>query len=454
VLVLVFMQLRRQKPLLRIDILPHMYWPGLILLIGGSACYLLVERYLDINTLSTSLFGLATFGLIGLWISPRRWLASLPAALLLIGVLPFGDHLETFVGYPMRLATAEVIQRGLAATGIHSVGVDTILIMESGLAQIDPPCSGVKSLWTGTLFLIAATWLDRKSINLRWFGIAILVGCLLFFANIARIAVLVVIGEVVGWELVAELIHVPLGVLAFLAVCGVSLLLLKRQPATSPSLAGGLASDHGSPAGPGKRPVWLALSLAILIAGMALLYQPNPHTVSAQATIQWALPKEMNAQADPLSPTLYAWVTQDGADFADRWYFHWQEGEQELHGSLMLLTSNTWRGQHKPERCFEVQGQKVESSYTVIFDEDFPARNLLLSSGPVQVSAVYWLQTGNHVTDDFARRIWADLAPEKEQWVLVTILFDDVYPADSELIVSLARTVREAVANSLEGELP
>lgn len=122
-----------------------------------------------------------------------------------------------------------MIQEGLQAVGIQSIGVDTILVLESGLAQVDVPCSGIKSLWTGMLFLIAATWIERRAINLRWFGIAALMGVLLFIANVARVAVLVLIGQVAGWEPIAELIHVPLGVLAFGIVCGVVLFFIRNS---------------------------------------------------------------------------------------------------------------------------------------------------------------------------------------------------------------------------------
>jgi exosortase O len=103
----------------------------------------------DINTLSATLFGLATYGLLGLWLEPQRWRRGLPAALLLVGVLPFGEHLQTFVGYPVRILTAALVQKGLAAAGAHSVGMETILVFENGVSQVDIPCSGVKSLWTG-----------------------------------------------------------------------------------------------------------------------------------------------------------------------------------------------------------------------------------------------------------------------------------------------------------------
>ncbi|MEZ4641052.1 MAG: archaeosortase/exosortase family protein, partial [Caldilineaceae bacterium] len=229
VVALIVMRLRNQDVRFRLDASPAPRLLPLVLIVGGSVGFLLVERYLDINTVSASLFGLATYGLLGLWIAPVAWRQGLPAILLLIGTLPFGDHLQTFVGYPMRIATAAMVQDGLRAVGVHSVGIDTILVLENGVSQIDLPCSGVKSLWTGMLFLIAATWIERRPINWRWFGIAALMGFLLFFANLARVAVLVVVGQVAGWRLAAEMLHVPLGVLGFAAVCAIVVGLLQLQ---------------------------------------------------------------------------------------------------------------------------------------------------------------------------------------------------------------------------------
>jgi exosortase O len=457
VFVLFLVQFRQERWQPQLDVLPQIFWPGLSLVLIGSTLYLLAERFLDINTLSASLFGLATYGLLGLWMSPRRWLAGLPAALLLIGTLPFGEHLQTFVGYPMRIATAQIVQEGLQAVGIQSVGVDTILVFESGLAQVDIPCSGIKSLWTGMLFLFAATWIERSVINLRWFGIGALMGVLLFVANVVRVGVLVFIGQVAGLELIAELIHVPLGVLAFGVVCGVVLFLVKKQEPSqfqvSPQPVRKTPGEDDSSKAV-KRPVWLAPLLAVGIAGMALVYTPRPIPVMAQATIDWIFPSEMQVQVDPLSPQLLAWITQDGADVANRWHLTWSSGENQIDGSVMFLTSATWRGQHRPERCFEVQGIMVENSQTVLFANDFSVQWVLVSNGSHQATALYWLQNGDRATDDFATRIWSDLASERQPWVLVTLLLDDVYPTDSAAVQTIAEMVRGTVAISLRGGLP
>jgi exosortase O len=457
VLVLFFIQFRRERWRPRFDVLPQIFWPGLTLVLVGSVLYLLAERYLDINTLSASLFGLATYGLLGLWMSPRRWLAGLPAALLLIGTLPFGEHMQTFVGYPMRIATARIVQAGLQAVGINSVGVDTILILESGLAQVDVPCSGIKSLWTGVLFLIAATWIEKSAINLRWFGIAALMGILLFIANVARVAVLVLVGQVAGWEVMAELIHVPLGVLSFGVVCGIVLFFIKKQvPSEFQAITKVESSRQACKETSGivKRPVWLAPLLAVGIAMMALVYTPRPLPVMAQTSIDWVFPSQMDVQVDPLTPELFNWVTGGGAEIADRWEISYTGERDTIHGSLMFLTSSTWRGQHRPERCFEVQGIFIENSQTVMFEDEFSAQLVVVSGGSRQATALYWLQSGDRATDDFGARIWSDLAPERQPWVLVTLVLDDIYPSDNADVRSIAELVRFTVVNSLEGGLP
>jgi exosortase O len=186
VLALVIFQVRRGDLQPRIDTLPQLYLPALVLAVGCAILYLLAERFLDINTLSATLFGLATYGLLGLWLRPAYWRAGLPAALLLIGALPFGEHMDTFIGYPLRIATARLVSQGLAGLGYPNLGVDTILVFENGVSQVDNPCSGVKSLWTGALFFLAATWIDRRPINRRWLLAAVVFAGLLMVAKLGR----------------------------------------------------------------------------------------------------------------------------------------------------------------------------------------------------------------------------------------------------------------------------
>ncbi len=476
VIVLTAIQARKGRLRLRIDAPPHLSYPALMLALGGSVLYLAVERFLDINTLSASLFGLASYGLLGLWMRPDLWRQGLPGALLLIGALPFGEHMQTFVGYPMRILTAAFVRDGLKAASISSIGIDTILVLENGVSQVDLPCSGVKSLWTGMLFLISATWIDRRSFNLRWLLTALVLAGLLFTTNLIRVGVLVLVGLVAGWRLVAEMLHVPLGVLGFVAACVAAVILLRlQQPVVCDDVpdAGTLKDDTDlnqperankmdvndsyfggrSQAACGQpalaHPVWLAPALATTIVVMALAYTPRPQTGLTQPPLDWEFPADLVNQPMPLKPDEIEWLVRGGAESADRRRFEWHG----ITGSMILITSKTWRAHHRPERCFEVYGLSMDDTRTLLVAPDFPLRFVSLSYGNGRglLSAVYWFQSAERTTDDYATRIWADLDPRRDRWVLVTVMFDSVQDPRAPDIQAFYTALHDSVARSLEG---
>jgi exosortase O len=440
VVLLIASQLRKGHLRPRIDLTPQLYLPALILALGGSVFYLIVERFLDVNTLSASLFGLATFGLTGLWMTPRRWRQGFLPALLLIGALPFGEHMQTFIGYPLRLLTAAIVRDGLAAAGVGSVGIDTILVFENGVSQVDLPCSGVKSLWTGMLFLLAATWIERRPLNIRWFLIAIIFAMLLLVANLARVCLLVAAGQVAGWQLAAEMIHVPLGVIGFVAACLAALVLLRLQE--SPTSTGSPSSNY-------KRPIWLAPSLAITILFMAIIYTPRPQTGLAQAPPTWSFPAELIDQPMPLKPDEFRWLAREGAESADRRRFEWRG----ISGTMILITSKTWRAHHRPERCFEVYGLSMDDSRIHLVSAGFPVRYVSLGDGRDRdlFSATYWFQSAEQSTDDYSTRIWADLALQRDRWVLVSILFDGLQNPQEGDTQAFYLALHNSVQRYLEG---
>jgi exosortase O len=447
VLALIVLKVRKGKLSLHLYQLPQLYRPALALSLGGSLLYLLAERFLNINTFSATLFGLASYGLLGLWMAPSRWRQGLPAALLLVGALPFGDHMQTFIGYPVRILTATAVRDGLSLLGIHSVGVDTILVFENGFSKVDLPCSGVKSLWTGGLFFLAASWIERRTINARWMLAALGLAFLLLLANLVRVAILVGIGHIAGWRLMAEMLHVPLGVLGFVGACALGLALLRRTGRVVHLQAGQGIVAHE----PGlARPAWLTPLLVAAVLVMALLYAPKPAEASGQPLPVSIFPPGLATEPWTLTPGEQKWLADSGVETAERWRFEWRG----LKGSLLLVTSDTWRAHHRPERCFEVYGLTVEGSRTELVAPDFPVRLLSLGSGKNRelLSAAYWLQSAGQTTDDYAARIWADLAPRRERWVLVTILFDRAVDPGSDGSQALYTALRGVVHKSLTRE--
>ncbi|MCP4422049.1 MAG: exosortase O [Chloroflexi bacterium] len=442
VLILIGIQIKKEGSRFDIKAAPRpTFWP-MILMIGGSILYLLVERFLNVNTLSASLFGVASYGLLGLWISPQRWRTGLPAALLLVGTLPFGEHMQTFIGYPMRILTASIVQNGLAASGVGSIGVDTILIFENGVSHIDSPCSGVKSLWTGMLFLLAATWLERRQINGHWVKTAVIFTLLLFIANLARVAILIIVGEIFGWPFLAEMLHIPLGVIGFVMACVAAVFMLKNQ---LPMVNGQLPMTID------QLPNWITSMLIVVISIMAILYTPRPITVLSQKAATWKFPVQLTVTPLPLKPDENEWLTKDGAEAADRFQFKWQGANNTVSGTMILITSKTWRAHHRPERCFEVYGLSLDESRTHLVSSDFPVRFVSLgqSGGNRSLTATYWFQSNVQTTDDYGTRIWSDISPQRERWVLVSILFDEVADPNSEEIAAFYQAMNDAVAQHL-----
>ncbi len=439
----------------------HLYLPGLVLALSGALAFLAAERWLDINTLSASLFGLATYGLLACWTDERDWRRGLPAALLLVGVLPFGEHMDTFIGYPLRLATARMVSQGLAALGVPNIGVDTILVFENGLSQIDSPCSGVKSLWTGGLFFLAATWIENRPVNKRWLLAALGFILLLVAANLARVVILVLVGQVLGWRLLAEMMHVPLGIIGFSLACAAALGMLHWAGVSSGRNRSLRRSDDTVGSGDQSglplrsiRPRWLAPVLAISLIVMALSYAPGPEPAAA-APFAWRFPSSLNLNDWPLNPVEMDWLSDEGTVpvSAARWRFQMHD----LSGSLIFITSNTWRAHHRPERCFTVYGLEVQELRALLVEHDFPLRWLDLgnpSDPQPLLSAGYWLQSNQQVTDDYSVRIWDDLSPQPQQWVLVTILFDDPIDPDGESAQALFKILRQSVQNSLSAITP
>ncbi|MBL8055813.1 MAG: hypothetical protein JNK29_03900, partial [Anaerolineales bacterium] len=200
------------------------------------------------------------------------------------------------------------------------------------------------------------------------------------------------------------------------------------------------------------RPGWLAPTLAAAVLGLALLYAPRPPSGLAGQPAEWSYPAELRVSPLPLKPDEVEWLTRDGADSASRFQFEWPG----LRGSAILITSRTWRAHHRPERCFEVYGLRLEDSRTVLLEAGFPVRAVALGddAGGRRLSAIYWFQSAAALTDDYGARLWADLSPQRQTWVLVSVLFEGAPAPDAPAVRALALALRAAVADRLKGVAP
>jgi hypothetical protein len=95
----------------------------------------------------------------------------------------------------------------------------------------------------------------------------------------------------------------------------------------------------------------------------------------------------------------------------------------------------------------------VDDSQPHLVNPDFPLRSVSLGKDdqPDLFTAVYWYQAAGRTTDDYATRIWADLALERRRWVLVSVLFDNVRDPRHAALQPFYTALHESVARTLEG---
>ncbi len=384
--------------------------PILVLTVSGAA-YVAAEPLLDVNKLGVGLAILGSYGFLGLYLPLARWQRGFAPVLLLIAVLPFASQLDTYLGFPLRRLAAEWVKTllGGAAAGISA---QTILLFETGATQIDLPCSGIKSLWAGAVLSLALTWLERRRLGLRWLICNLAYIVILFGGNLVRITALVYVGLVLEQQGYQDLIHKPLGLLAFIAASLAFLWLLRCfVPRWDKPL------DLAAPPAL-LRSALFGVVLMFYLGGLNVAYSQHQPPAAPAAFDSWVLPESILAEPVALTPLEDDFFGENGSSFAHKYRFGWQE----LRGSILVVAADSFRAHHSPSQCLEGAGFELGKKQTFLMAPGFPVRKIELRGFPG--SAVFWFQSKGSTTEDFSARVWADLTGRPTRWVLVSILFD------------------------------
>ncbi|MFZ5481608.1 MAG: archaeosortase/exosortase family protein, partial [Myxococcota bacterium] len=198
---------------------PLLAWGPAALIVACAAAGRLLAATWQVHVLEAALFVLGAWGIAGLCLDRGAWRAGWPAALATVVLLPFDGALDTFLGFPLRLATAKAVA---AALGTGSA--DTLIRFENHVAQVDVPCSGVGGLWTGTVLLLVAAAVEGRRLGARFVALWVATLGALVVANFARVLALAML---LPWPTVATVLHVPLGVLTFGVVVGIAVVGLR-----------------------------------------------------------------------------------------------------------------------------------------------------------------------------------------------------------------------------------
>jgi len=211
----------RHAPRLR----PH---PRLSWLVVAASATLLATAA---SALTTPLVG-ALLAALALAAALAAWLpagvARLPLAGLAVLALPLVSSLQFYVGYPLRVLTAQLSAWGLQASGIDAARSGASMLVRGQLVIVDAPCSGVQMAWIAYFVAcgVAALTAQRDAAFVRRLP---LVGLLVLAGNTLRNAVLVAL-EARPQGLSAG-VHEAIGLAALLAVCALVVRVMKREDA-------------------------------------------------------------------------------------------------------------------------------------------------------------------------------------------------------------------------------
>ncbi len=410
----------RQRPTLR----PPTARPGPLLLLALVFLGELAAAALGMPDLRVALFGAGCLGIYGLYASPGALNAALPWAGLVLVSLPLAPFADVFFGFPARVYTADMVAELLRAWGVDAVTRETVLILDRphGVAAIgvEAPCAGIRSLWTGVVFLMGAVVIEERRLD-RWSAGAfvVTVGGVLF-ANLGRVATLVVLGGVLGWTELAGWVHVPLGLGGFVAAAGLGWWVLQEAGRADPGVDGV----------PSPR---LSLLLVAPALAAGLLGGRLAARVDAPA-LAWEPP----GSATPIPPTEAETRTFGLGSGLRKWRIP--------EGTLLVLPAERWRDHHAPEACLLAQGLVIDDARTLQVDAGFSVHTVRIADG--DATAVYWFQARGRTTPDVAERAWASLVGAEERWVLVSARLDGEPPP--RLLADFARAVRDDLAPALE----
>lgn len=407
--------------------------PGPLALMLGCGIGAISTRWLiALEQLPVVLFLFGTYGMLGLCLEPKTWRKGLPVGAAIACLLPFGVQFSTGLGAPARVLTSQGVAFVLHQWKIPAVSTEDIILLDTGVAYVDNPCSGLKSMWTGTLFLLAATWLEARKIGARWVLVCFANLGLLAIANTSRVIVLVVLTYSLKQPVLGEMMHVPLGLMGFLMASAAAWGLLRWVPRQLELVD---LEKRSSPPSTFKAPFMItACVLALTLIPQPQIVATSPWDVS---TLQWS--SQIQAQPVSLNPYEQKFFAHYPGVTTQKQRFQFQG----ITGSLVLVASPTWQAHHAPELCLTASGHHIESMTGQALTPKITGRWLELDGG--QKTAAYWFQSATRTTDDFFVRFRGEIFRTDPSWTLVSIVFDRPHSPDEIPIQTFLNLVRDTL---------
>ena len=184
-----------------------------------AASHLAAPWLLPLPAAAMALGGLALFLARAL---PQRCGAALATLVLL--ALPVIASLQFYLGYPLRVATAQAAAPLLRLMGLEVVPAGAALAWREVTVLIDAPCAGIGMLWVGSYTAALLSYLNAASTG-RAARNALAAAAIVFGANVLRNVALFFpeAGLVPRWPVLHDGVGLAVFALALLAIFRVTL---------------------------------------------------------------------------------------------------------------------------------------------------------------------------------------------------------------------------------------
>ncbi|MHB1278597.1 MAG: archaeosortase/exosortase family protein [Bacteroidia bacterium] len=343
------------------------------------------------------------YGLLNPLMGDRTWKQGIFPFFLLLMTLPFGRHIDVFIGYPLRMAIVSLVNTSLLPLFPDLETYQGILVMENRASYVDMDCSGLRGLWVSWLIFLTLSWLEGIGNKLSWIFTFLLFSAWILIGNFLRIFLLIMIHTVWDQPELDSLVHQSVSLFFLLSACYFAFIWLrKRKIEKTDPLVEKLPMSALNP----------LLIACCMMTGIAF----TPVYATRQAEYQ-----DLTKLISRLEQE--GWEKQSLSRIEQQVFT--REAAQSLKFQrdsleVIFIFNGDWNSQHKPELCYESAGIKLKEFSTRILFPGLSIREIRFEQE--KAGAWYWFQQGDLCTSDFGEKVWTQIKGGNQKWTLVSIL--------------------------------
>ena len=170
----------------------------------------------------------------------------------------------------------------------------------------------------------------------------------------------------------------------------------------------------------GVKDGWSVAASAAVLAAVAAAFLLSP-AVSGAAAPQPVIAAPATSAFHPLAltPAEERFYNSHQNTGAKKWRFD----HNGLSGTLLIVRSSALTSMHAPEICFEASGLAIRRMQTQTGEGGGTVRELFFAEPDLH--GLYWMQSRDTITDSFLVRLKRYALQGQNDWVMVTILFNN-----------------------------